>query len=129
MSKRQGMRGLGLAAMSAAAAAIVVWWWRSAPIARATLTPRLDAHEEIDDLPPDSSIFEPAPLSERQLSARPSDRPRRSQSADDLHAIRVDDLGSAFLARATDSPTEDDEDGDTLTEYSGFRIINPRGAN
>ncbi len=130
-SKQDVMRGIGIAVASASLVAIAVWWWRRDSRDSATATPVIDPHEEIVDEPPaDSTVFHPAPLSERQVSARPSDRVRRNVSADDYGAIGVDDLGSAFLARATDSLSDaDDEDSEALTDSAGFRIITPRGAD
>jgi hypothetical protein len=71
-------------------------------------------------------VFEPAPMSDRHITARPSAHASHWQSADDYDAISPDELGSAFLSRATDSLSEGaSEDDEILDERTGFRIVQP----
>ena len=124
----------GLLGLAAAGVALGVLARRSIaarphlPSAPAPLSSFQDLPDDLDELPPDSSIFDPPPVSERDVSARPHAFARRLVSADDYDAISADDLGAAFLARATDSsaPTEDYGDDAEEDGLVGFQILQPR---
>ncbi|MDF3068709.1 MAG: hypothetical protein K0R38_4310 [Polyangiaceae bacterium] len=73
-----------------------------------------------DELPPDSTVLEPAPASSRHVSAQPRDYARRPFAAEDAEAIGADELGSAFLARATGGEMMNDADEED--DLSGFQI-------
>lgn len=139
MSKQKKLMAmLGLAAASVALGALAAAWWSrrgatAAPLAEASASPEplaeRDARARDDalyDLPPDSSVFEPEPVSDRHITARPSAHASQWQSADDYDAISPDELGAAFLARATDSLSEGaGDDDEILDERTGFRVVQP----
>jgi hypothetical protein len=137
MSTQKKLIGLlGLAAAGVALGALAASWWSrravsAAPSAQVAARRDLDAEsaaraldDALHDLPPDSTVFEPAPVSDRHITARPSAHASQWQSADDYDAISPDELGSAFLARALAERVgcagDDDE---ILDERSGFRIV------
>ncbi len=140
MSKQKlvfGVLGLACVGLALGALATRVIASRKAPLpkadgsmtARGGTPPQAPASYELDELAPDSTVFEPAPVSDRLVSARPHDYARRPISADDYGSINADNLGAAFLARVTDSTSTDAEgyDESEADELAGFQIVHPRG--
>lgn len=135
MSKQQVFLGLfGLAAAGIAIGVIANRFiasrkpWVAAEPAQLAAASLAYLSRELDELAPESSGFEPSPVSDGYVSARPHAYTRRSASADDYDAIGADELGSAFLARATDASGAEREFGDETDEgdLAGFQIVQPR---
>jgi hypothetical protein len=74
----------------------------------------------LEDVSPSSYAFEPEPLSDGRITARPSDRSVSLQSFDDLDALSPEELGTAFLTGATDTSIEPAPH--STAEISGFQI-------
>jgi hypothetical protein len=84
-------------------------------------SPLLTWNDAEDEPAPDSSVLEPAPASDRDLSAQPRDFARRPAAPEDAEAIGADDLGAAFLARATGYDAQEEVEDDE--ELAGFQIL------
>lgn len=81
--------------------------------------------EDALDLPPDSGAFEPAALGDASITARPQSH-STARWTDDYETIGPDDLGAAFLARATEtSETLTEVELDPADEMPGFQISTP----
>jgi hypothetical protein len=70
-----------------------------------------------------SGVYEAAPVSDRDVSARPQAHAHRFASADDYDAVSPEELGTAFLARATESVSDvEGDDLNDLAEIPGFQV-------
>lgn len=79
------------------------------------------SNEELEELAPDSTAFEPAPESEPYLTVRTREPVPRWSSADDLEALGSEELGAAYLSRATEQHAFEE---DLLeAELVGFQIV------
>lgn len=111
---------VGVAALVGGAAALAARIF--APTARQiSLSPDLTPDDSIEDLPPDSTAFEPEPLSESTLTVRPRTLAPRRSSADDWESFGSDELGAAYLSRATEQGLL--EEDSLEAELVGFQII------
>lgn len=117
MSAQRWLLGfLGVSALAGGAALLAARLFApKAPDAAPTTS------NELDELPPDSTVFEPAPLSESDLTVRLRERGPRWSSADDWESLASNELGAAYLSRATEQgELEEDSLEDELL---GFQII------
>ncbi|RYZ04253.1 MAG: hypothetical protein EOO73_24510 [Myxococcales bacterium] len=109
---------LGLAAATVTIAALAKRVLAQRPGPRPAVRQPLVARE-LEEQGPDSVAL-PPPASVRDLSAQPRDHARRAASPEDAEAIGADELGAAFLARATGY--EQPDDAEEEDELSGFQI-------
>jgi hypothetical protein len=93
---------------------------RFAPTTRVG-SPEASLDEPLDELAPDSTVFEAAPLSESNWTVRTRDRAPLRGSADDFETLGSDELGFAYLSRATEQGSFEE---DALeAELAGFQIL------
>jgi hypothetical protein len=121
MSAQRWLLGIvGVGVLIGGAAALVAR--RFAPTPQDS-SPAASLEEQLDELAPDSTVFEPAPLSESNWTVRTQERAPRRSSADDLESFGSDELGFAYLSRATEQGSFEEDALDA--ELIGFQIHEP----